>query len=191
MRLWTLAQVDKSVYHVIMVSEPQVRWARWMCGQRADRQLTIRIPRRTWWQRTRMEGWRWTIFSSIWSKHCVTCKRRWSGSSSMWPIRVDAEWIFVQQGHPGTCLGCRRRGWRWYALRRRGGGVDDREPKKAMRKEFGMADVDGDGMINNVEEMFARIVEKQDDYEKMNLMKEYLENACRNCRGEWRLQHQS
>ena len=21
--------------------------------------------------------------SSIWSKHCVTCKRRWSGSSSM------------------------------------------------------------------------------------------------------------
>ena len=55
------------------------------------------------------------------------------------------------------------------------GGVDDREPKKAMRKEFGMADVDGDGMISNVEEMFARIVEKQDDYEKMNLMKKYLE----------------
>ena len=64
------------------------------------------------------------------------------------------------------------------------GDVDDREPKKAMRKEFGIADVDGDGMISNVEEMFARIVEKQDDYEKMNLMKKYLENACRNCRGE-------
>ena len=55
------------------------------------------------------------------------------------------------------------------------GGVDDREPKKAMRKEFGMAGVDGDGMISNVEEMFVKIAEKQDDYEKTNLMKKYLE----------------
>ena len=55
------------------------------------------------------------------------------------------------------------------------GGVDDREPKKAMRKEFGMAGVDGDGVISNVEEMFVKIAEKQDDYEKMNLMKKYLE----------------
>ena len=55
------------------------------------------------------------------------------------------------------------------------GGVDDREPKKAMRKEFEMADVDGDGMISNEEVMFAKIAEKQDDYEKMNLTKKYLE----------------
>ena len=55
------------------------------------------------------------------------------------------------------------------------GGVDDREPKKAMRKEFGIADVDGDGMISNEEEMFAKLSEKKDDYEKMNLMKKYLE----------------
>ena len=55
------------------------------------------------------------------------------------------------------------------------GGVDDREPKKAMRKEFGMAVVDGDGMISNEEEMFVKIAEKQDDYEKTNLMKKYLE----------------
>ena len=54
------------------------------------------------------------------------------------------------------------------------GDVDDGEPKKAMRKEFGMPDVDGDGMISNVEVMFVKIVEKQDDYEKMNLMKKYL-----------------
>ena len=55
------------------------------------------------------------------------------------------------------------------------GGVDDREPKKAMLKEFGMAVVDGDGMISNEEEMFVKIAEKQDDYEKTNLMKKYLE----------------
>ena len=33
------------------------------------------------------------------------------------------------------------------------GGVDDREPKKAMRKKFGMGGVDGDGMISNGEEI--------------------------------------
>ena len=137
-----------------MVAEPQARWARWICGQRADRQLTIRIPRRTGWQRMRMEGWRWTIFSSIWVKHCVTWKRRWSGSSSSWPIprwapwstRVDTERIFVQQGHPDTGLGCRRRGWRC----REAGWLWEDEPHE-----------------------------------------EVLGNACRNCRGEWRLQHQS
>ena len=53
--------------------------------------------------------------------------------------------------------------------------VDDREPKKAMRKEFGMANVDGNGMISSVEEMLAKIAEKQDEHQKMNLMKKYLE----------------
>ena len=37
------------------------------------------------------------------------------------------------------------------------GGVDDREPKKAMPKEFGMADMDGRGMISNEEEMFVKL----------------------------------
>ena len=31
--------------------------------------------------------------------------------------------------------------------------VDDREPEEAMRKAFGMADADGDGMITDADEM--------------------------------------
>ena len=71
------------------------------------------------------------------------------------------------------------------------GDVDDREPKKAMRKEFwdgrcGWRWHDqqcrGD-VCQNCRE--AGWLWEDEPHE------EVLGNACRNCRGEWRLQHQS